>query len=170
MENQGLCIIPFKGLSLGSHEFGWAIDGSFFSLYEMSEIGDASVNVQLILVKHTRFLELNFVMDGWAEVNCDRCLYPFKVNIASKAKMYVKFGNQAAEEDSEGNDIIILPYDEDKLDVAQYLYEYVHLSLPIRRVHPDDAVGNSTCDAEMIHKLEQYLVEDSYVDDSQWDD
>ncbi len=161
--------IPFKGLSLGSHVFDWTINGEFFASYEMSEINDASIDVQLTLVKHTRFLELTFALDGWAEVNCDRCLDPLKLDIASEAQMFVKFGDRAGEDDSDDNDVIILPYDEDQLDVAQYLYEYAHLSLPIRRVHPDDANGHSMCNAEMIHKLEQYLVDDNQVADSQWD-
>ena len=117
-------------------------------------------------VKHASFLELHFVQEGWAEVNCDRCLYPVKLDIASEAQMYVKFGEQTAEEKSEDNDIIVLSYDEDRLDVAQYLYEYAHLSLPIRRVHQDDADGRSTCNEDMIRKLEQYLVEDNSVPDS----
>jgi uncharacterized metal-binding protein YceD (DUF177 family) len=105
-------------------------------------------------VKHTRFLGLHFTFDGWAEVSCDRCLDPLKLDISSDAQMFVKFDDHAGEEDTEDNDVIILPYDEDRLDVAQYLYEYAHLSLPIRRVHED----NAGCNPEMMQKLEQYLV------------
>jgi uncharacterized metal-binding protein YceD (DUF177 family) len=139
---------------LGSHEFDWTIDGSFFASYEMSEISDASIDVRLTLVKHSGFLELNFDINGWAEVNCDRCLDPLKVEIVSEAQMFVKFDEHAGEDDSDDNDVIILPYGEDRLDVAQYLYEYAHLSLPLRRIHSEDAA----CNAGMIKKLEQYLV------------
>jgi len=160
MENNGLYTILFKGLSLGSHAFDWIIDGSFFKSYEMSEISDAHVQVQLTLVKRSRFLELHFVLNGWVEVSCDRCLDPLKLDMASEAQMYVKFDDHAGEDISDDLDMVILPYDEDHLDVAQYLYEYAHLNLPLRRVHPDDAKGRSTCNEEMISKLEQYLVED----------
>jgi len=159
VENQGLYAISFKGLSLGSHVFDWTIDGSFFASFEMSEIDDASIDVQLTLVKHTRFLELHFVMDGWVEVSCDRCLDPLKLNMASEAQIFVKFGDGAGEDDSDDHDVIILPYDEDRLDVSQYLYEYAHLSLPLRRVHPDDDNGRSTCNMEMLCKLKEYLIE-----------
>ena len=161
METHGLYTIFFKGLSLGSHAFDWTIDGSFFESYEMSEIDDACIQVQLTLVKHSHFLELGFVLDGWVEVSCDRCLDPLKLDLMSEAQMYVKFDNHAGEDISGDDvDVIVLSYDEDRLDVAQYLYEYAHLNLPIRRVHPDDDKGRSTCNAEMIRKLEQYLVED----------
>ena len=158
MEDRKLYTISFKGLSLGSHVFDWVLDSSFFASYEMSEIGDASIDVQLTLVKHSRFLELNFVLDGWAEVNCDRCLDPLRLEISLAPKMFAKFGEQAGEDDTDDNDVIILPFGEDQFDVAHYLYEYAHLSLPIRRVHPDDANGRSACNADMIHKLEQFLV------------
>jgi len=158
MEKQGLYTISFKGLSLGSHVFDWKIDGGFFAPYEISEINDASIDVHLTLVKHSSFLELHFMLNGWAEVRCDRCLDPLKIEIASETQMFVKFGDQAGEDDSEGYDVVILPHSEDRLDVAHYLYEYAHLSLPLRRVHPVDASGQSECNAEMICRLEQYLV------------
>ena len=132
----------------------------------MSEIGIASIDVQLIMVKHTRFLELTFILKGWAEVDCDRCLYPVNLDIASKSQMYVKFDSHVDDENSEENDVIVLSNDEDLLDVAQYLYEYAHLSLPIRRVHPDDTDGQSTCNQEMLLKLKQYLVKENLEQDS----
>ena len=158
MEDRELYIISFKGLSLDSYVYDWTINGRFFALYEMSEISDASIHVLLTLLKHSRFFELYFMLNGWAEVSCDRCLEPLKLEMESEAQMFVKFGDHACEDESEDNDVIILPYDQDQLDVAQYLYEYAHLSLPIRRVHPDDANGNSLCNAEMISKLNEFLV------------
>jgi uncharacterized metal-binding protein YceD (DUF177 family) len=159
VENKELYTISFKGLSLGAHVFDWTIDKSFFAMYEMSEISDASVIVQLTLIKHSSFLELKFDMNGWAEVACDRCLDPLRLNLAAEAQIYVKFGDCEGEDDSDDNDVIILPYGEDRLNITQYLYEYAHLNLPLRRIHPDDTNGQSTCNAEMLSKLKQYLVE-----------
>ena len=130
-------------------------------MYEMSEISDAGIDAQVILLKQSNLLELKYVLNGWVEVPCDRCLDPLKVDIASEAQMYVSFGDKAGEDDSDDNDVVILPYGEDRLNVAQYLYEYAHLSLPIRRVHPDDENGLSECNVEMMSKLEQFLVKTS---------
>ena len=161
MENHGLYTILFKGLSLGKHVYDWTIDGGFFKSYEMSEISDACIQVQLTLVKRSRFLELHFALNGWVEVSCDRCLDPLKLDLMSEAEMYVKFDDHGGKDTSDELDVIVLSYDDDRLDVAQYLYEYAHLNLPLRRIHPDDAQGRSTCNAEMIRKLEQYLVEEN---------
>jgi len=154
MENLELYTISFKGLSLGSHVFDWKIDDKFFAMYEMSEISDASIKALVTLTKRSNFLELNFVLKGWAEVACDRCLDPLKLDLTAQAKMYVTFGDQAGEDDSEDVDVIVLPHGESKLNVAQYLYEYAHLNLPIRRVH----TKQSDCNAEMTSKLKEYLV------------
>ena len=154
MEDKDLYTISFKGLSVGSHIFDWTIDKEFFDLYEVSEISDASIKARLTLVKHTDFLELNFAMNGWAEVTCDRCLDPLRLDTASEAQMFVKFDNHAGEDNSEDIDLIVLPYGEDRLNVAQYLYEYAHLNLPMRKVHD----GQNLCNAEVISKLEQFLV------------
>ena len=147
--------VSFKGLSLGTYAYDWTIDSDFFSRYEMSEIGDASIDVQLTLVKHSSFLELGFSMNGWASVVCGRCLDTLKLDVTSNNKLYVKFGNTAEELDSDDNDVIMLPYSEDRLNVAQYLYEFAHLNLPLRRVHEDI----NDCNKEMIIKLEEYLVD-----------
>jgi len=155
MKELELYTISFKGLSLGNHTYDWTIDNVFFGKYEMSEISAANINVELTLVKHSSFLELLFKMNGSAEVVCDRCLDPLKLDITSENKLYVKFSEQVGEDDLNDNDVIILPYSEDRLNVAQYLYEFAHLNLPIRRVHGD----KNECNKDMISKLEQYLVE-----------
>ena len=155
VKEQDMYTISFKGLSLGAHTYDWTIDNAFFAKYEMSEISAASIEVQLTLMKHSSFLELRFEMNGWADVICDRCLDALKLDIKSENMLYVKFGELAGEDDSDDNDVIILPYSEDRLNVAQYLYEFAHLNLPIRRVHLD----KNDCNKDMICKLEQYLVE-----------
>jgi len=159
VENHGLHTISFNGLPIGSSVFEWVIDGSFFARYETSEINDANIDVQVTLVKHSRFLELDFALSGWTEVICDRCLDPLKLGMAAKAKMIVKFGENTSEEDTDNDDVIFLPLGEDCIEVAQYLYEYAHLNLPLRRVHPAGDDGSSGCNAEMISKLEQYLID-----------
>jgi len=145
--------ISFKGLSLGNHLFDWTIDDSFFDAFDMSEIVQASISVALTMVKHSDFIELNFALNGWATVSCDRCLDPLKVEIASEPRMFVRFGKHAGEDDESDDDVIVLPYGEDSIDMAQYLYEYAHLSLPMRRVHPENG-----CNQEMLSKLEEFLV------------
>jgi uncharacterized protein len=82
-------------------------------------------------------------------------------------RLLVKFGKEIDDEDPE---IISLSADEHELDLQQLLYEYIYLALPIKRVHPDDADGNSTCDPAMLKKLNELIVEEETENDPRWDE
>jgi uncharacterized metal-binding protein YceD (DUF177 family) len=84
-------------------------------------------------------------------------------------RLLVKPGKSISDDDP---DIISLSSDENELDLRQNFYEYIHLALPIKRVHPDDKNGNSTCNPEMLKKLKELLVdeEDEKHIDPRWDD
>jgi uncharacterized metal-binding protein YceD (DUF177 family) len=157
VNNREEYIIPFKRLALGRHGFKWKIEESFFSEYEMSEISDADIHVNVILIKHTDFLEFDFNFNGWAQVDCDRCLDPVRLDVVSDFKLYVKFA-EVPDDETGDDDIVMLPHSEVQMDIAHYIYEYIHLSLPVRRVHPDSRDGSSTCNEAMIDRLKQYLI------------
>jgi uncharacterized metal-binding protein YceD (DUF177 family) len=55
--------------------------------------------------------------------------------------------------------MITMPLDEHEIDLVSFFYEYIHLALPIKRIHPDDEKGNSTCNPEMIRKLNDHLIQ-----------
>jgi uncharacterized protein len=63
-----------------------------------------------------------------------------------------------------------MPVDEHELDMKQYFYEYILLALPIKRVHPDDKNGNSTCDPEMLKKLKEHIISEEVESDPRWDE
>ena len=71
----------------------------------------------------------------------------------------------------EDDDIISIAANEHELNISQFVYEYIMLSLPLKRVHPDDKDGNSTCDKEVLDKLNDYIVEEEEEDskDPRWD-
>lgn len=147
--------VPFKGLKEGKHLFDFEIDDKFFALFEESEIKHGQMKAQLELTKQSTLLILRFSAKGKVRLVCDRCLDDYDQEISNESSLYVKFGQEAENLD---DDMIVLPFEEHQINVAQYLYELVILGLPIKRVHPDDENGNSTCDPEMLAKLEEYLI------------
>ena len=161
-------IIPFKGLSLGMHEFKWMVDASFFGTFPDSEIQDGPLNVLVTLNKKAQFLELDFRLQGQVQVPCDRCLDLVALQTDFQTELIVKFGTTTHEE---AEDLLVLAHEEHEIDVAQYIYEYAHLSLPFRKVHGEDAQGRSFCNPEMMQKLKEYLIEsppeEEDVDDDQ---
>jgi len=161
-------VIPFKGLKIGKHNFLFDIDDTFFDDYEQSEITKGKIHVEVDLEKKSNMLELYFSLTGNVKITCDRCLDEFEMPIEYTAELFVKFGDVTEEQTDE---IIVLSHNEFEIDVAQYIYEFVHLGLPYKRVHPNNSKGQSTCNKEMLKKLDEYIIRENVENiDPRWDD
>ena len=141
--------IPFKGLSTGSHRFEFKIDNAFFESFEYFESEKGQVMVDIELIKEPSFLDLHIKMDGLVSVDCDRCLERADFPVKGDFRLVVKFGSDFNEESDE---VIVIPATESRLDLRQFLFEYINLMLPIKRVHADE----SECNHKIIDKLEEY--------------
>ncbi|MBQ5512176.1 MAG: DUF177 domain-containing protein, partial [Bacteroidales bacterium] len=105
----------------------------------------------------------------------DRCLEPFDMPIDASYDLVVKYGDKTTPLD-EADDVITIGEDDDFLDLSQHIYEYVVLSLPARRVHPDLPDGQPGCDPEMLSHIliaddddeEEY--DDEYDDGEEYDE
>ena len=150
MVGLGTYEIQFSGLSEGEHEFQFEADHKFFDCFEESEITTGNVQVKLLLLKKVQMLELQFKLSGSVEVQCDRCLEALEVPISNTSMLYVKFG-ETTEELAE--DLIVLSDKAHKINIAQYIYEFIQLSLPYKKVHPKDPSGKSYCNPEMLNRL-----------------
>ncbi len=157
-------VIPFVGLSAGQHQFNYTIDDKFFACYDYSEIKNARVNIGLTLEKHERMLVLTFNIKGTLEVTCSRCLDPFDLPIEGTETLYVKFGEEFKEEDV---DVVVIPENESKFDISPYIYDYLHLMVPFRVVHPANEEGVSACDPDVIKRLNN--TEEQKDSDPRWD-
>ncbi len=155
VRNEDRYRIPFKGLKEGEHIFDFEVDSSFFENYERSEIKEGSLHVRVALLKSSRLLTLDFDIRGSVRIPCDRCLDEFDMPITFRDTLYVKLGDRYSEESA---NTVIIPEEDASFVISQYIYEYAHLALPLRRVHPDDEHGHSTCNPLMIKKLEELSV------------
>ncbi len=164
--------IGFTGLSLGNHQFQFDIKKEFFDCFEQSEINECAVRLDLGLEKETNMLVFDFAFSGWVELDCNRCLEPYQQQVDGVQRLFVKFGDDYVEQ---SEDVIVIPYGESHFDIAQLVYEFLHLGLPIRRIHPIDEHGNSDCNQDMIENMKKHLPgskgpeEDKSAASSTWD-
>jgi uncharacterized protein len=161
--------IQFVGLPAGKHEYDFRVGDKFFEDLDYSEIKQGAISVEMSLLKQSAMMSLEFRISGTVKVPCDVCAEEFDLPISGEYKLIVKVGGS---ESGEGNDdIITIAANEHELDLSQYIYEYIILSLPIKRVHPPDKSGNSTCNPEMVEKVKKYLVDDEgeTKTDPRWD-
>ena len=149
--------IQFSGLKSGRYEYHYALDGSFFKSYENEELSEGKVNFDVILERRERTLVFNFSFNGFIMSTCDRCLGEIEVPVSGQETLCVKFSDN---ETSDNEDVLILPESAYQIDLAQWMYEYVVVSMPIQKVHPE-----GQCDAEML----QYLSNEDFEHDGQKD-
>lgn len=142
--------IPFVGLKEGKHNFDYEITDLFFESFEMSEIKKGKLSATVVLDKQSGMLTLKFSIVGSVSIDCDICLDEIIFPVKTGATLFVKLGAEYREETDE---IIIIPGSSNEINVAQYIYEYIHLALPIKRVHPLDSKGKSTCNPDMLKRL-----------------
>jgi len=159
--------IPLIGLKEGQHIIDFKIGEEFFKLFEESEIKEGSLIALVELGKRSSHVEVLIRISGTVKISCDRCLEMFSHPVDCENSLLVKFGKSLEDNDP---DIISVAPDEPELDLKQHLYEFIHLALPIRRVHPDDNKGKSSCDPVMLQKLEELIIEDKDEIDPRWDE
>ena len=143
-ETQRYCI-AFKGLKNGRHEFRFAVDRTLFEEFESTEIKDGACEVVVDLARGESLLTLEVSITGDVVVACDRCLEDCRIPIDFEGELLVKFSDEEHEYDGE---VIWLLPGEDRVDLKQYIYESIVLSLPYQRVHPE-----GECNPDMLERF-----------------
>ncbi|HEY9220037.1 MAG TPA: DUF177 domain-containing protein [Lutibacter sp.] len=154
--------ISFIGLKEGIHQFEYTIDKKFFDFFNYDEFYDANVKVMLSFLKNTTIFELDFVFSGWVEVACDVTTELFHQPIEAEIHLIVKFGDEYNDENEE---LLIIPHSENKMNVAQYIYEAIVLAVPIKRVHP--GVIDGSLHSEVLEKLKEFEIKDEDQEEEQ---
>ncbi len=154
--------IHYKGLKVGKHSFNFEVDKRFFDEFEEGEIRQGKLQVNVKLHKQSQMLDIKVSIDGFVEVVCDRCLDSFELPTSFEGTLFVKFGERDKAEDDE---IIILSPDDSEVNLSQYIYESICLSLPFQRYHGVNG-SKSKCNKEMIKKLKSLLADGSKKEES----
>ena len=169
MKKVDSCIVRLSGLGEGEHDFSFNLGRDFFTSFDQTEIERGEVNAAVILEKSAGSMVLYFHLKGNVEVVCDRCLDPFMIPVRSDQQLILKRGEKPGEIE---DDVVVIGMEEHEIDIKQYLFEFLMLALPVRRVHPVDENGLSGCNQKMIEKLEAHQdQEDSRKEgtDPRWD-
>lgn len=148
-------LIPFVGLKLGKHHFEYQINNAFFENFDYDEFQNSDIKVAVVLDKKSNMLELEFKHKGTVNVPCDLTGEDFDLPIKGKMKLIVRFG-EAFNNDNE--ELLILPFGEFEIDIMQYIYEMIALSVPLKRVHP--GVKDGSLKTEALDKLKELQVKE----------
>lgn len=146
-------VIPFIGLKLGKHQFEYQITKAFFEDFGFDEFENCDIKVKVVLEKKTTMLELDFKHKGTVYVPCDLTGEMFDLPVKGKWHLVVQFGDEF---NNDNEELLILPNGEHQIDVSQYIYEMIALSIPLKRVHP--GVKDGTLQSAALDKLNELKV------------
>ncbi|MEX1201657.1 MAG: DUF177 domain-containing protein [Ferruginibacter sp.] len=157
MANRRAFEIAFVGLKPGVHEFEYELNDEFFVEKGAEDLTNVYANIKLALEKNAGFMLLKFEIGGKTDVSCDRCGNPIKMELWDEFKMLVKLVDNAEEmnEQEEDPDVFYLAKTESHLDVSNWLYEFVLLSVPMQRMCSQEEMGGSKCNKEVLQKLKE---------------
>ena len=161
--------IPINSITAERQEYSFEIDKNFFYKFPDSEIQDMNIQLDVLIQKVSSSFTLEFYLEGTVSVQCDRCLDYFDLPVEFETTLFVKMGEQNSDL-SDIDDTLILSFNETEIDLVPHIFEYIHLSVPIRHVHPDNARGKSTCNKEMLKKLDNLAIKEEPESDPRWDE
>lgn len=139
-------IIPYSGLKEGNHSFDFSIDKGFFEDFEELGFENLSAKIKVEMQKLSTMLILDFFVEGEIVTFCDRCGDELMMPVQSESRLFVKYGDEQTEDE----DVLILPQSEYQLDVSSFIREYFLISIPVRKVH-----AKEQCNEEVMKKLKE---------------
>ena len=121
-------IIPLNDWAAGERKFHSHAGLEFFQQFDNSEILDADVDVDIRVVKDGRNkIEADLNLKGTVTVPCDRCLDPVRIPVEAAPSETLTPGAGDVE-----------------WDLSQAVYDFVCLSLPLQRLHPEGECDPNT--------------------------
>ena len=155
MDKKKEYLIPFIGLKLGKHQFEYQINNSFFEIFDYHEFNNSNIKVNVVLEKKNNLLELTFKHKGAVNVPCDMTNEEFDLSIKGSMKLIVHFGEVF---NNDNEELLILPHGEFQLDISQYIYEIIVLSVPLKRIHP--GIKDGSLNTEALIKLKELTIKE----------
>jgi len=144
-------VIPLSGLQSGQHTYRYDVGSDFFAAFEEPVIEEGAFVVGLLLDKRERLMILDFSVEGFEFTDCDRCLNPIRLPVSGSYRLFIKFGESSEEEP----DVVFIPEGTVELDVSQFVYEFIGLSLPMVKVYDCDLDEVPPCNFEVLDRLER---------------
>lgn len=162
--------IGWFGLAMGMHTFEYEINDRIISEmgYEKNDTYEAvNAIVRLKFDKKSSFFVLNFDVDGAVTLPCDRCGEAFDLKLWDEFQLIIKLtgeqNNDTHSEDTDEGDVVFIPRSETVINVFEWVYEFLMLSIPIQHLHPNDEAGKSTCNPKALALLNSLLITDDTV-------
>ncbi|MBG8553721.1 YceD family protein [Hymenobacter guriensis] len=116
-----------------THHFAFELDRAFFEQFEQQLIPDGQLHADVTLHKTDRLLTLDFDITGTVRLVCDRSLDEYDQPLDVHEQLLVRYGDRELELD---DNVLQITQDTQTLPIAQHLFDYIGLALPMKKLHP----------------------------------
>jgi uncharacterized metal-binding protein YceD (DUF177 family) len=152
--------IAFVGLKPGIHRFEYEIGDEFFEVFQHQDFFNCKADVKLELDRKSGFMLLKFEIGGSLEVNCDRCNNRLPLELWDEFRITVKLVDEpeVMNDQEEDPDVYYIANGESHLDVANWIYEFINLSIPMQKTCNFEKMDGPYCNPaarELLNKLSQ---------------
>jgi len=152
------------GLSQKAHQFDFEFGDEFFEHYGRSLLEHGHFKAVVTLEKSETMLEGRFQVTGTAGLICDRSLEPFDYPMEIDRMIRFKYG---PEEKELSDEIVLISRDRQRLDLGQYIYEFIGVTIPMKRLHPkfkDDELEESEIQLVYSSPIDETEKEEGTID------
>ncbi len=155
--------IAFVGLKPGIHEYNYEITDKFFDRFQQQDFTDCKASVKLSLDKKNGFMLLKFEIGGSVAAICDRCNNELTLELWDEFNIMVKMVEEPElmNEQEDDPDVYYISRGESHIDVADWIYEFINLSIPMQKVCGLNDKSKPACNQEALDALKKMEHEDS---------
>lgn len=162
--------IAFVGLKSGVHEFNYRIADRFFEAYQQQDFKNCEASVKLLLDKKNGFMLLKFEISGKLDVTCDRCGNGLPLELWDEFNLLVKLVEDPdlMNQQEEDPDVYYISKSESHLHVADWIYEFINLSIPTQRMCKEKDMGGPYCNQEVLAMLKKMDIQKEKSENPLW--
>ncbi len=170
MNNRREYEIAFVGLKPGVHEFDYEVNDRFFEEYGVQDFKINQAHVKLLLEKNNSFMILRFQVGGKAEVVCDRCSNELPLQLFEDFTITVKISDEpeAANAEEEDPDVYYISKGESHIDVKDWIYEFISLSIPMQKTCEYENMDGPYCNTTAREVLKSIRVTEVPKENPLW--
>ncbi len=149
------------------YDYRYFIDQNFFKNFDNSLVTQGNLQATVVLDKQENLITVGFHITGTVELECDRSLEKFNYPLTVNEKLLFQYGTEEQELTEE---IIIITRNTQRINVAQFIYEFIGLAIPMKKLHPKYREDeNPFVEGEIIYTSDHVQDKDRQVDDDSID-
>jgi uncharacterized metal-binding protein YceD (DUF177 family) len=155
--------IAFVGLKPGIHEYDYTISDRFFERFQQQDFRNCKANVKLLLDKKNSFMLLKFEIGGTLEVTCDRCNNNLPLELWDEFNITVKMVDdpEIMNNQEDDPDIYYISRGESHIEVADWIYEFINLSIPMQKSCGYEKMDGPHCNPAALDLLKKMESEET---------